>query len=75
MILLIADGLNERPNTNWREFFEELKDDALGRSVAVLATSRPEHWRAYCEQRGMTSFTTLNIAGYADAELDRKSVV
>ncbi|MDH4187632.1 MAG: hypothetical protein OEV08_11585, partial [Nitrospira sp.] len=70
-LVLLADGLNERPNLNWPTFLRTLEDSSWRDSVGLIATDRPGHWRPNCAMAGLTGFKEIEIGGYTDAELAR----
>jgi hypothetical protein len=45
VVLLILDGLNERPSVEWSRLFERLEAEDIANRVAVLATARPGYLR------------------------------
>jgi hypothetical protein len=71
LILLIADGLNDRASVNWRPFFTTLLSDPWREKIAVLATDRPHHWRTKCSRPGLAAFHEIAIRGYSENELDQ----
>jgi hypothetical protein len=69
IVVLLADGLNERPNIDWPTFFRTLDDSRWRRSVCVVATDRPGHWHPDCAMSGLVGFQEIKIDGYTDSEL------
>jgi len=66
IIVVLADGLNERPNIDWRTFFRTLEDGEWQRSVCVIATDRPGHW---FPDVGLVGFQAIRADQYSDSEL------
>lgn len=69
IIVLVADGLNERPNVNWPTFFRTLEDSRWRNAVRVIVTDRPGHWKPNCAMAGLAGFQEVTVGGYSDAEL------
>ena len=69
LLVLLADGLNERPNLNWPTFLRTLEDSSWRDAVSLIATDRPGHWRPNCAMAGLTGFKEIEIGGYTDPEL------
>ena len=70
LLLIVADGLNERPSVNWPSFFAAADDQQWRNRIAILATDRPLHWRPNCATAGLEDFRELPISGYTDSELN-----
>lgn len=71
LVLVIVDGLNERPMISWPSFLRTLDRDRWQRHVAVLATDRPGHWRPACANAGLDGFKEIDVTGYTDWELEK----
>jgi hypothetical protein len=71
IVVVLADGLNERPNVNWPTFFRTLEDSRWRDSVCLIASDRPGHWHPNCAMSGLPGFQEIQIAGYTDSELRR----
>jgi hypothetical protein len=71
LILLLADGLNERPTVHWPSFLRTLDEERWRKHVAVLATDRAGHWRPNCARAGLDGFQEISIGGYTDWELEQ----
>jgi hypothetical protein len=71
LILLLADGLNERPAVPWPSFFRTLEEDRWRKHVAILATDRAGHWVPNCARAGLDGFQEVRIDGYTDWELEQ----
>lgn len=69
LILLVADGLNEKASQKWPSFFRSLAAPEWGGKIAVLVTDRPGHWRPNCARSGLVQFQEVEIKGYTDQEL------
>jgi hypothetical protein len=69
IIVLLADGLNERPNVNWPTFFRTLEDSRWRNTMRIIATDRPGHWKPNCAMAGLAGFQEVTVGGYSDAEL------
>lgn len=44
-ILLLFDGLNEKPKVPWRLLLEQASADAYRNKIAILTTCRPSYWK------------------------------
>lgn len=71
IVVVLADGLNERPNINWPTFFRTLEDSQWRDSVCLIASDRPGHWHPNCAMSGLPGFQEIQVAGYTDSELRR----
>lgn len=71
LVLIVVDGLNERPSLNWPSFFAAADDEHWRERVAILATDRPLHWRPNCATAGLGNFMEIPISGYTDSELNQ----
>ena len=71
LILLLADGLNERPTVHWPSFLRTLDEERWRKHVAVLATDRAAHWRPNCARSGLDGFQEISVGGYSDWELEQ----
>lgn len=67
-ILLIFDGLNEAPKTQWRLLLEQANADAYRGRIALLTTCRPGYWQKLYFTHPCISIQT---DGYDDQELER----
>jgi hypothetical protein len=68
-LLLLADGLSERPGIEWASFFRSLEDEKWRTRVAVLATDRLGHWMDRCARGGLGHFHSIRVDGYTDEQL------
>ncbi len=68
-ILVVADGLNERPHVDWPSFLRTLDRSEWRSSVAILATDREGHWRPRCARSGVFGFQEIRVDGFDDSEL------
>ena len=69
VLLLLLDGINERPDHEWRDLFDRLNGLPWRGRVAVLVTCRPGYWttaRFMPEQNPVQ----LKLEGFDDPELD-----
>jgi hypothetical protein len=69
LVLILADGLSERPAISWPSFFRTLEDTKWRTRVAVLATDRPAHWEQRCAKAGLDHFQSIKVDGYTDEQL------
>jgi len=69
LVLILADGLSERPAISWPSFFRSLEDKKWRTRVAVLATDRSAHWEQRCAKAGLDHFQSMKIDGYTDEQL------
>lgn len=69
LLLLVLDGINERPSFEWRDLFDRLNGSAWRETVAVLVTCRPGYWT---EVRLMPEQAPCQwtLEGFDDQELD-----
>lgn len=69
-MLLVLDGLNERPKTEWTTFLDQVSRRIEGQdvSVAVLVTSRPGYWKRVVAAAGSRA-ARIPVEGYDDEEL------
>ncbi len=70
-ILVVLDGLNEKPEHRWRGFLSTLDDPQWTQAVGVLATDRPGHWLPHCTAAGVQGFHEVTVDGYDDTELEQ----
>jgi hypothetical protein len=71
LIVVIADGLNERARIPWPRFFQILEHEDWRTHVALIATDRPLHWQPKCANAGLDRVQEIKIAGYSDWELQQ----
>jgi hypothetical protein len=71
LILLIADGINERANVDWRPLLSEVSSDPWRGLIAVIATDRPHHWKRKCATASVMPFREIPVQSYTKDELDR----
>ena len=70
LILVVADGLSERTDVTWPNFFRPVGQSAWAGRVAVLATDRPLHWAPLGGPLAARGFRTqVQIGPYTDREL------
>ena len=69
LILIVIDGLNERPLTDWPLLLRTAEAREWRDHIAILTTDRPGHWRPQCATAGLDSFDEITIGGYTDSEL------
>jgi hypothetical protein len=68
VLLLVLDGLNERPDFDWRPLLESFQLDPLVGSVALAVTCRPLYWREELLLPD-SSYKTVEVGQYNDQEL------
>lgn len=70
LILVVADGLNERTDVAWPNFFRSVGQSSWAGRIAVLATDRPLHWVALSGPLATHGFQAqMQIGPYTDREL------
>ena len=69
-ILLVLDGLNERPLADWRTLLESLRMSPWSDHVATVLTCRPAYWRAEVASGARDSFQLFEVGAYDDSELE-----
>lgn len=69
LLLIVVDGLNERTDVDWTDFFRPLLHARMRGRVVVLATDRPGHWEPECKRLELDGFRPIPVGGYEDAEL------
>jgi hypothetical protein len=68
-LFLILDGLNERPQFNWRALLESLQISPWKDQVAVVLTCRPAYWHEYLAYSLQRSIQLFELEAYDDVEL------
>lgn len=70
LILVVADGLSERTDVAWPNFFRSVGQSAWKGRIAVLATDRPLHWTSLGGSLAAQGFQTqVRVESYTDREL------
>ena len=69
LILVVADGLNERAEIDWRPFFSTLQSAPWQGRVAAIATDRPYHWRHRSPMVDPPAIKVIAVKEYSRAEL------
>lgn len=69
-LLLVLDGLNERPTFDWRTLLESLQISPWKDQVATVLTCRPAFWREELSPALQISFQISEVGPYDDAELE-----
>ncbi len=69
LVLLMADGLNERADVDWRPIFSTLQSPSWQGKIAVLSTDRPHHWRHRPPMGNLSAARVITVKGYSPAEL------
>jgi hypothetical protein len=68
-VLLVLDGINERPSFEWRDLFDRLNGLLWRERVAVLVTCRPGYWQESRLMPGQEP-RSWTLDGFGDSELD-----
>jgi hypothetical protein len=68
LFLLVMDGLNERPDMEWRQLLAKFAVEPWCNRAAVLMTCRKKFWDEHLSSAGVAVFT---LGSYDDAELDK----
>lgn len=70
LILVVADGLSERTDVLWPNFFRPVGQSAWAGRIAVLATDRPLHWAPLSSPLAARGFgQQVQVGAYTDHEL------
>ncbi len=70
LILVVADGLSERTDVLWPNFFRPVGQSAWAGRIAILATDRPLHWAPLSSPLATPGFgQQIKIEAYTDHEL------
>lgn len=70
LILVVADGLSERTDVAWPNFFRPVGQSSWTGRIAVLATDRPSHWEALGGSLAARGFRAqVQVEPYTDSEL------
>lgn len=70
LVLVIIDGLNERPREGWDSLFATFASSEWAGHVAVLVTCRPGFWSEYVAPCLPDRTTTIHVRPFSDAELE-----
>jgi hypothetical protein len=69
-ILLIVDGINERRDVHWKQFFRALRSEEWRRSVAALVTCRPAYLDEILPAEPSLRQELITVGEYTDTELE-----
>lgn len=70
LILVVADGMSERTDVAWPNFFRSVGQSSWAGRIAVLATDRPLHWAALSGPLRAQGFQAkMQVGPYTDHEL------
>lgn len=71
-VLLLVDGINQRPNIGWEALGQALQADSLANKVRILFTTRRHYFETYMRQFASldTKATQVPVGAYSPAELD-----
>lgn len=70
LILIVADGLSERTDVEWPNFFRPVGQSAWTGRIALLATDRPLHWESLVDSLAARGFQAqMQVGSYTDSEL------
>jgi len=67
-LLLILDGLSEKPDLNWADILWEAGEDPWSKKLFIVATCRPTYWNRHLETRGISA-EKHTTEGFTDNEL------
>ncbi len=68
-ILLVLDGINERPIFKWKKLLEVLDVEPWSGRVAIIITCRSTYWNKYFKNLKYIDVKSLVIPPYNDEEL------
>lgn len=69
-IVLIVDGLNERPSLDWRDFFDNYLASRFRKSIALIVTCRNGYWNDHLVREYMDSVSVWQLSPFNNDELD-----
>jgi hypothetical protein len=69
-MLVVVDGLNERPSLDWRDFLDNYLVSRFRKYVAVIITCRTGYWNEHLKNEYKDRIATWTLPPYHDAELD-----
>lgn len=69
-ILLVVDGLNERPTLDWRVFFDIILASPFRDNAAVMVTCRTAYWKLHLGLEFDSRSTSLLLPHFNGPELD-----
>lgn len=69
-IVLVLDGLNERPSFDWRSAFDQIRISPFADSVAVLGSCRTGYWRDHLEREYGAAVCLWQLPPFDEQELD-----
>lgn len=69
LFLLVMDGLNERPDMEWRQLLAKFAVNPWRNRAAVLMTCRKKFWDEHL--KSVEGVSSVTLSSYDDAELDK----
>jgi hypothetical protein len=69
-IVMVLDGLNERPSFDWLGIFDKIRIAPLSDSVAVLVSCRTGYWREHLGKGYESAVCSWQLPTFNDQELD-----
>lgn len=69
-IVLIVDGLNERPSLDWRDFFDNYFASRFQKNIALIVTCRNGYWNDHLVKEYTDSVSIWQLSPFNDDELD-----
>jgi hypothetical protein len=69
-VLLVLDGINEKPRVDWRSLLEALSADRWRIPLAVILTCRTLYWRRHFDDLAYLEVVQHIMSGFTDVELD-----
>lgn len=68
-LFVVFDGINEKPNGDWRSLLSQILDGYWNGQVAILMTCRPSFWNR--KMSGTVACEKMDVPGYNDQELSQ----
>lgn len=70
-ILLIVDGLNERPSFDWRSFIDRFFAEPIYKKISLLISCRNTYWKDNLEQEYHNRITQFKLTSFSNEELNQ----
>ena len=73
-LVMVLEGLNERPTFDWRCIFDKIRTLPFSQSIAVLISCRTGYWREHLERAFGAAVCSWKLLPYNEQELDEALV-
>ncbi|MSM38675.1 MAG: TIR domain-containing protein [Geobacter sp.] len=70
-IVLVLDGLNERPSIDWRDLFDNYLISPYRKNIALLISCRTGYWHEHLAKEYDVSVSVWKLSPFSDGELDQ----